>query len=480
MAAIAAATLRLNPPRALRFSIVSRSASKTHLASEAADIAVGHLVPAGPAEVRTFFNVSPISKALRPSRYSSWPSHQSPSASAEAQSEAKFVPTITPFCGIVLLVIRTFIHSFEPATTSPVVGPTVDLTTEQIEDAGIKEVLQTPGAALGTWALLDALLEPTGDRTPFLFREPLGQAREVKVALSGLFGRFVARAYLERYFGLSIFSHLAPRALTLNGPLRVQVVRVARGDLPDWIACAADFSRLTIAEAKGCHDWNGPQAALDRAWKQAKRVDVVAGSRRVTVKRIAIATRWGAARGGAADARLAAHDPEEDGEPITPDAKDALFIGLLRLHIAGLLGQIGHVGLAGSLRNLVSARSSVDEHRAIMLTRQALDAAPTVEVSAGPQPTAIDALIGGVVTRAGWLGDVDLPTGDQEALSRLNLRPVFVGVERAVLSAAVEGDADLARSRLSAIVRADSVARADRSGAWIIPLGQDRHISRTT
>ena len=32
------------------------------------------------------------------------------------------------------------------------------------------------------------------------------KAREVKVALSGLFGRFVARAYLERYFSLSLRS----------------------------------------------------------------------------------------------------------------------------------------------------------------------------------------------------------------------------------------------------------------------------------
>lgn len=93
---------------------------------------------------------------------------------------------------------RTFVHDFDPATANPVAGPTVDLTVQEIEDAGIKEVLQTPGAALGSWALLDALLQPTGTGTPFLFREPLGQAREVKVALSGLFGRFVARAYVER------------------------------------------------------------------------------------------------------------------------------------------------------------------------------------------------------------------------------------------------------------------------------------------
>jgi len=48
---------------------------------------------------------------------------------------------------------------------------------------------------------LDALLAATGTGTPFIFRDPLGHAPEVKVALSGLLGRFVARAYLERYMG---------------------------------------------------------------------------------------------------------------------------------------------------------------------------------------------------------------------------------------------------------------------------------------
>jgi hypothetical protein len=377
-------------------------------------------------------------------------------------------------------MIRTFIHSFEPADANPVAGPTVPLTTEQIEDAGIKEVLQAPGAALGTWALLDALLEPTGDGTPFLFREPLGQSREVKVALSGLFGRFVARAYLERYFGLSIFSHLALGALTLNGQLQIYVNRIEKGDLPDWCACAADSSGLTIAEAKGCHDRSGPGAALLRAWSQANRVSVVAGGRRVTLKRIAVATRWGAAQGGEPEAYLAARDPEEEGEPIPPEATDALFIGLLRLHIASLVAQLGHSGLAETLRNLVSARSLPDEQRATALARQTVDRIPMTEVSGGAKPPSIDALVGGVVTRAGWLGDADLPTTDQEMLSRLNLRPVFVGVERGILAAAIAGDAAAARTGLSETHRADSVARPDQSGAWIIPIGRDRHITRTT
>ena len=42
----------------------------------------------------------------------------------------------------------------------------------KIEDAGILEVLQTPGAAYGAWSILDALLSPTGIGTPFIFKQP--------------------------------------------------------------------------------------------------------------------------------------------------------------------------------------------------------------------------------------------------------------------------------------------------------------------
>src|SRR5258705_2523024 len=192
-------------------------------------------------------------------------------------------------------VTRTFLHSFDPPAASPVAGPTVDLEVSDIEDAGIREVLQTPGAAYGAWSMLDALLTPTGNGTPFIFREPVGQVREVKVAVSGLFGRFVARAYLERHLKLSIFAHLGSRMINLDRRRQVRIKRLSRGDLPDWIACASNLSSLTVAEAKGCHDVAGPAKALDRAWAQAGRINIVAGARKVTVKRIAIATRWGMA-----------------------------------------------------------------------------------------------------------------------------------------------------------------------------------------
>lgn len=367
---------------------------------------------------------------------------------------------------------RTFLHNFDPPTSSPVTGETVDLEVSEIEDAGIREVLQTPGAAYGAWSILDALLTPTGAGTPFIFREPLGQAREVKVALSGLFGRFVARAYLERYFDLSIFAHLGSRTIDLDRRRQVKVTRLSRGDLPDWIACASDLSSLTVAEAKGCHDIGGPAKALNRAWAQAGRIDITAGGRKVTVKRIAIATRWGMAAPSPTDAHLSVRDPVDEGEQIEPEEKDALFIGLLRLHIANLIKSLGHAELASALRGLTH-QPARRFHGNLQRARALLDVTPVKEIE---KATAKGGLIGGIVTRAGPLTGTDVAPADQEALARLNLRPVFVGIERDLIHAAIDADLETVRTRLKQIVGSDDFARPDRAGGWIIPLGEERRI----
>lgn len=369
---------------------------------------------------------------------------------------------------------RTFFHSFDPPTASPVSGTMVDLEVSEIEDAGIREVLQTPGAAYGAWSILDALLSPTGSGTPFVFREPLGQAREVKVALSGLFGRFVARAYLERYFNLSIFAHLGSRTIDLDRRRKVKITRLSRGDLPDWIACASDLSSLTVAEAKGCHDVGGPAKALDRAWAQARRIDVTARGRKVALKRIAIATRWGMATGGPADARLSVRDPVEEGEPQTQEEKDALFIGMLRLHIANLIKPLGHAELAAVLRSLTVQSFPRNLRDETQRARSLLDASTVREVDKAS--VAMDGLIGGIVTRAGPLTDTKVEPADQEALARLSLRPIFVGVEHELIRAAIDAEPQAIRSRLAEKRSRDDFARPDRAGGWIIPLGQERRI----
>ena len=368
---------------------------------------------------------------------------------------------------------RTFLHSFDPPADSPVTGATVDLTVADIEDAGIREVLQTPGAAYGAWSILEALLTPTGAGTPFIFNEPLGQAREVKVALSGLFGRFVARAYLERYFNLSIFAHLGSRVFDLDRRRKVTIKRLSRGDLPDWIACSSDLSSLTVAEAKGCHDAGGPAKALARAWAQAGRIDIMAQGRKVTVKRIAVATRWGMAMAGPADAHLSVQDPVDEGEPIEPVEKDALFVGLLRLHIANLIRPLGHVYLANALYRLTNQPFAGRLQSDLQAARALLDAAPIREVE---KASATGGLIGGIVTRAGLVTDTDVAPADQEALVRLNLRPVFVGIERDLVRVAIDADPEGMRTRLTQTVRPDEFARPDGAGGWIVPLGGDRRI----
>jgi hypothetical protein len=372
---------------------------------------------------------------------------------------------------------RTFLHSFDPPAASPVTGPTVDLELSDIEDAGIREVLQTPGAAYGAWSILDALLTPTGPGTPFVFREPLGQAREVKVALSGLFGRFIARAYLERHFNLSIFAHLGSRTIDLDRRRQVKVKRLFRGDLPDWIACASDLSSLTVAEAKGCHDVGGPTKALERAWAQAGRIDVTAKGRKVTLKRIAIATRWGNVSAGPSDALLSVRDPVDEGEPVDPEDQDAIFLGLLRIHITNLIKPLGHAELADSLSRLTDQPFARRLQGDIERARTLLDAVPVREVE---KATAMGGLVGGIVTRTGPVTNVDVTPADQETLARLNLRPVFVGIERDLIHAAIEAEPQVVRNRLVKKVSPDEFARPDRAGGWIIPLGEERHIKGDT
>jgi hypothetical protein len=227
---------------------------------------------------------------------------------------------------------------------------------------------------------------------PSSSRKPLGQAREVKVALSGLFGRFVARTYLERYLNLSIFAHLTSRSPLLDGRRRNDIVRRSRGDLPDWIACAADLTSLTVAEAKGCHDPSGPDKALTRGWTQAQRIDVTASGRKVTIKRVAIATRWGAALNGPAQAYLSVRDPVDESEPIDAEDNDAIFVGLLRHHIANLIDPLGRAELASALRRLARERLQRGLQRDVASARALLDAAPVREVDGA---TAIDGLVGG-------------------------------------------------------------------------------------
>ena len=328
---------------------------------------------------------------------------------------------------------REFEHDFSPSGASPFTGR-ARLTVEEIEDAGLLEVVQAPGAGFGHWRILDQLLAP-GE--PFVFREPLGQSREVKVALSGLFGRFVARAYLTRYLDFQFFAHVTLKGVVLDGHLNLEVTKESRGDLPDWIAAPADLATIAVAEAKGSHDPSGPWSTLGRAWTQANRVHVKKRKQRLSVKRVAVATRWGMSDGGPSTPWIAVRDPVDDGEISDPEIEAAALVGIVRHHIANLVDPLGHADLAASLR-LLTLGSKKDDREALM--DDAYRHLEAAAASTGRSDDHGDPLIGGIVSRAGPLQIPEAPPATLETLDSLDLRPAFIGVNSALAREAIQGD----------------------------------------
>jgi CBS domain-containing protein len=182
------------------------------------------------------------------------------------------------------------------------------------------------------------------------------------------------------------------------------------------------------------------------------------------------------AAAGPTDAYLSARDPVDEGDPIDPKDKDTLFIGLLRLHIANLIKPLGHAELSGALHRLTHqpfARRLQDD---LNHARTLLDAAPVRELE---KASSTGGLIGGIVTR-GPVVDADVSPAVQEALARLHLRPIFVGIERDLIRAAIDAEPQAVRSRIADTVSPDEFARPDRAGGWIIPLGEERRIIGST
>ena len=349
---------------------------------------------------------------------------------------------------------REFLHDFCPSGASPFAGP-ARLTVEEIEDAGLLEVVQAPGAGFGHWRILNQLL---AQGSQFVFREPLGQSREVKVALSGLFGRFVARAYLTRHLHQKFFAHVTLKGIVLDQSINLQVIKKCRGDLPDWIAAPAAQAPLTVAEAKGSHDPTGPFRALERAWAQANRIRVERDGQRLSVKRVAVVTRWGVSTGGPSTPWIAVRDPVEEGDVSDPETEAAAFVGIVRHHIANLVGPLGHADLAGSLRSLTSAGAHDDREALVEDAHRHLQeaAASTARSDEAGKP-----LIGGIVSRAGPLRVPAVPPSTLEALDSLDLRPAFVGVNRDLARAAIQGYASGIRAAMEDVSTAAGEARDD-------------------
>lgn len=310
----------------------------------------------------------------------------------------------------------------------------------------------------------------------------------MKVAASGLFGRFVARAYLTRHMGLTFFGHLGSKKIKLDANQELEISRKkgAAGDLPDWVACSDGLNKLTVAEAKGCHDAGGPDRRLEHAWKQAQRIDVLADGKRLPVKRIAVVTRWASAVDGAKIPIIAVRDPVDPGDPDAPKKGDDVGVGLARLHVANLLEPLGFEPLAEAIRSLLVRRrirprdhAPVSGSRIHVAIRELGETRPRRifgEMRGGRYQG--EGLIGSFMTRAGPLPQSDdIPPSTMRILRDHELRPTFIGIEREVLQAIIEGDPnDIRQAARRERSSQDTEVSVDSSGTWLVQVGERMNV----
>lgn len=202
---------------------------------------------------------------------------------------------------------------------------------------------------------LDDLLNPASRWFEWIGR--LGHIRETRTALSGLFGRFVARAYLTQVWNIQHFLPLHANITEIAPGHDMAAIRVEKGDLPDWIVAPSPSSGwVAIAEAKGSHNAAGPWASLEAAKKQARRVDIFRGIDRVVTKRIAIATRWAVHGDPKLDQPwLVVDDPDDGDVVLEPKEFGHLRRGIALGHYAALASGFG---LSATANAIVEAQAN--------------------------------------------------------------------------------------------------------------------------
>jgi hypothetical protein len=317
---------------------------------------------------------------------------------------------------------RRFQHSFSPASQGTGSLSTIDLTTTEIAQAAIREIIQISLSAAPFDLFLDQLLVPSDPW--FRWIGPLGQIRETRTALSGLFGRFVARAYLTRYFQFRYFEPIRSDTQTLAAWPNFSIRRVGDGDLPDWIATtAAGANSVAIAEAKGSHNTSGYRAALDSAKNQARRIEIMSGPTVLTVKRYAIVSRWSVQGNPRLEQPwLAVDDPEEGERPPNPKERRLLERSIALGHFAAMAEGLGATETSSALR-----RAKIAQPGNLQLPRQEL-----VQVERKDAPTRT--VIGAVVTP---FGIISLPREENLEAFRSALETVY-GVKAMLLTIEIE------------------------------------------
>lgn len=187
-----------------------------------------------------------------------------------------------------------------------------------------------------------------------------GVGRDARIAYSGLFGRYMARAYLMGNEGVRVLVPLDEARRLLDGtPYSIEKDPPGYGLEADWIGLD-DRRRLVIVEAKGSFNkevrtWYGPDRLpniLQTALGQAERTAVFRMNRPLPAKRWAIVSRW-ANEENRSRPTVIAWGPDE--EELHRDDYGALARLLHRADVECVLKGLGHTEAVETVNRRLSS-----------------------------------------------------------------------------------------------------------------------------
>ena len=219
--------------------------------------------------------------------------------------------------------------------------------------------------------------------------------------------------------------------------IKVTIQRKDDGHLPDWIAINNNCTSIMVAEAKGCHPNTNLKSIVDRAWRQANRIEVHTNGSPIPLERIAIVSKWGFkdSNGIMPTELYIKHAKDNIINPLIPlistkinQEIEDIYVSLFRPHIASLLLSFDSLEIKLARSILKIARSN-NPQSALKNKFFALDCLMKIKPIELSGNNFSRKLVGGVVTSAGKLNVKNPTETNVKYLKKLGFYPYFVGFD---------------------------------------------------
>ena len=227
-------------------------------------------------------------------------------------------------------MMRQVCHYREPICDPNQITKNLEIDLLELSAAAAKETLLTGVHMRGWLMLFNEVLVPK-DKWLRWQDGGLGVGRELKRSFSNIFGRFLARYYLQKEENVLNLLPIEGDDFLFSPNMRIRKRSKVKGDMPDWIGWTPQG--LVVAEAKGSHDpgnWGNQIDSSPRrpptvktASDQVAKVEILrkinksSSEQSIQFKSWVVASRW-ATKDNNLDPWLFTIDPDSPGVELEP------------------------------------------------------------------------------------------------------------------------------------------------------------------